>query len=79
MQSNPDKTSVYILIEEEEEEFAAYRLKGGQRLLIPEEAREKIINALLTCKQVTLRVGRYKETLSPEGFNRSFARLIHLQ
>jgi hypothetical protein len=48
-------------------------------LLIPEEAREKIINALLACKQVTLRIGRYKETLSPEGFNRSFARLIHLQ
>lgn len=77
--NNPKITTVRICIDGDDKEIDAYRLGGGQRLRIPEETRYEIINTLLACKPVTLQIGRFKETISPEEFSHPFMRLLRMR
>ncbi|MEC7838403.1 MAG: hypothetical protein VX777_00015 [Chlamydiota bacterium] len=65
---HPDKSKVHITIDDEEIETSAYRLQGGQRLLLDDDSRKLIVDALNNNKSVTIKVGRYKTVLSPKGF-----------
>jgi len=68
----PDRANIFITINGTQQESEAFRLQGGQRLLLQEQTRDTIINALLGNKTVTLRVGRYKTDIIPEGFSKLY-------
>jgi hypothetical protein len=65
---HPGKAEVKLVIEDLSENVYADILQGGQRLLLPADATEKIVNALLQDKSIDLSVGRYHSTVDPHNF-----------
>lgn len=59
---------VKLSVGEQSQEFSAERLDGGQRLRLSEEAKEFLIEALLSETSVEVSVGRYRTTLIPNNF-----------
>jgi hypothetical protein len=66
-------TEIKIVIEEENYCFIVDRLQGGQRLLLPEEAKQLIVDALLEFKCVEISTGRYQTTLIYENFQNVYS------
>lgn len=56
--------------------FFAERLKGGQRLLIPNDVTQFIIYSLLEQYCIEITVGRYEATLTFEGFSKTYDQLV---
>lgn len=54
--------------------FKAPLLKGNQRLLLPESAKEMLVGALNARQTVTIRAGKYSNEVTPEKFEESFLR-----
>lgn len=71
----PDHTTVEVNIDDDPYIFTADRLLGGQRLVMPPEACQLIVCALLAGCTVCIKVGRYESTLLPEGFEKHYRRL----
>ena len=59
--------------------FFADILKGGQRLLLPDEARDMIIELLLNDETITIKVDRYQQRIPPTYFRKLYRELIHLK
>lgn len=75
--STTDENIVEVLISigDNQYNFAAERLGGGQKLLMPEEAQNLIIAALLEGQEVIVSCGRYETTLIPCNFSTFFYKL----
>lgn len=73
-----NKTKVVIKIEDEEQIFLAHRLEGGQRLLLPEDARDLLVQALLENKPVAMIAGRFDVKISPGNFSKKHCQKINL-
>jgi hypothetical protein len=56
--------------------FLAQRLVGGQKLLIPVEVQNDIINALQNGQCVTITVDRYRTRIPPDQFLKLFQRMM---
>jgi hypothetical protein len=69
---NPQVT---LIIGDEKEQFSCPRHRGGQRLLLPEELKQKILSALEAGSSLTLTVDDYRVTLEPTDFRRSFKKM----
>lgn len=74
---DPDYTNLEIKWEEEGEGegeetppllVKAYRLKGGQRLLIPSDIADQLIETLLKGRSFTVHLGRYRSLITPVDF-----------
>lgn len=73
---NPNKTLVTVTIDEQSIVVAADRLEGGQKLLMPPEATQTIINALLENRVVRLKTGRYQTEILNANFCELYYKLI---
>ncbi len=73
-QNDPQKALVYFQIQEESFSFLATRHQGGHRVLLPEEALEKILEALLQNVEVTLETSGYRTKINPEGFSSNYTK-----
>ena len=74
--NDQNHTELKIVVCENEYKFMAERLLGGQRLLLPEDARQLIICSLLEGNDVEVTVGRYQAMLISEGFAKTYDQLI---
>lgn len=75
----PDgKINVTLEIDENTFNFASERLEGGQRIMLPEEAKELIIASLLDGHLVTITVGRYQTTLILDNFENVYGKMLRL-
>lgn len=65
---DPSKAEIFLNFRDHHYRTLAERLRGGQRLLIPECVRDEIIWYLFQCQPVFLQVGRYSTDLPPDRF-----------
>ncbi len=72
--NNPQAT-VNIEIEDIQYQFLADLFKGGQRLLLPDEARDLIIETLLQGMLVKITVGRNSEVFPPKNFAEHYEKM----
>lgn len=68
---------VTLSSEEEHIQCIAFRLEGGEKLLMPDSIRDKIIALLLENKPVTIELEGYKTTFQPADFKTHFKKLKH--
>lgn len=66
------KALVQVKTSDETKSFIAYRHEGGQRLLLSDEAREYIVNALYAGEHVTISTSGYSSTLTAESFGKKY-------
>lgn len=62
---DPDRAVVAITIDGRQEVVIAERLRGGQRLLLPPEAMQQVIDALHQNNSVHLCIGSFQTQVSP--------------
>ncbi|MBA2726576.1 MAG: hypothetical protein H0U49_00180 [Parachlamydiaceae bacterium] len=67
---------VYVSFRERSYTFCADRLLGGQRLLIPKNVQDDIIEYLQNDQPVFIRVGRYQADIYPEQFLKPFTKMV---
>jgi hypothetical protein len=70
------KTEVCLVIDQQEYRFLADRLEGGQRLLLPPDALELVVQTLLQYAPVQAIVGRYTADIIPNNFCVVYNRLL---
>lgn len=59
---------VDLAIEEQSYRFLGERLTGGQRIKLPEDAKQLIITSLLECRSIVVSVGRFQTEIVPGNF-----------
>lgn len=69
--SSDSIVNVTITIEDQVYTVSAELLEGGQRVLLPEEAKDLIVCSLLNDQEVTIAMGRYRQTLISDNFKES--------
>jgi hypothetical protein len=69
----PKQISVTMMTVDDSGEFPAEVLEGGQRLLLPDPARDFLISHLLSGQCVELTVGSYQTTVPPSQFAKVFS------
>lgn len=75
---NLNSVEVDVAIEDERQKFKAFIYQGGQRLLLPTEARDLIINALFNKESVVISVGKYSGEIISAGFIEKYDSLMNL-
>lgn len=70
------KAELIVSIENQSFTVITDRFEGGQRLLVPSEAANIIINALLECKTICLHAGRFQSTIISTGFPQVYYELV---
>jgi hypothetical protein len=65
---NEEQTEVSVSIGEDNYQYIAERLEGGQSLRLPEHAKDRMIEALLENICVEVSIGRYHTTLTSQNF-----------
>lgn len=65
-----------VCVEDQQYDFDAYLFEGGQRALIPDDARDIIVGGLLADNCVTICIGIYTVDIPSQGFAWSWNRLI---
>lgn len=71
----PNKTKVSLSVDGNSKIVYADRLKGGQRLLLPPDTTQMIIDSLLEGKPLSLSVSRYKAEIIPDRFSNFYQAL----
>lgn len=66
------KTPVCFIQGSCSQEFVADRLLGGQKLLVPEETMQWLIEKLLNGETFVLKTGRYSVEVVPTDFARKY-------
>lgn len=66
---------ITLTIEEEDLVYTAELLEGGQRLLLPDAARDAVIEALFNEQCVQIAAGPYQATILPTQFSKYFTTL----
>lgn len=69
LEGNPKQAFVTLKIQDEVFSYIAIRHEGGQRVLLPSTAIEKILSSLEKGEKATLEVPGAKIILLPEGFS----------
>jgi hypothetical protein len=71
----PNQSIVVFVIGDEKFPYKAERMEGGQKLLLPEDAKEKLIASLQDNKTVTIYLDGFMSTLEPSNFPKLYNRL----
>lgn len=76
--SNPKDHSIEIAYTIDNEEHIAYGqvFEGGQRILLFEEDKEKIISSLTHGKDIVIHLGFYNITIPSEGFASKYQKMM---
>lgn len=72
------KINVNVMIAEQSYEYASERLEGGQRIKLPEQAKQLIISTLLDGDSVIISIDRYQTVLIPDNFEKVYQELLKL-
>lgn len=67
------KTKVTLTLDGTSTSYTATVLEGGQRIVLPSDAEQKLINALFQKKPLVLATGRYSTEVNYEGFEEPFS------
>lgn len=70
---------VHIKLDQETSTVLCQTFTGEQKLLIPEETSEKIVNCLLANKPVAIFIDQYRADLNPISFREKFQQLEALE
>jgi hypothetical protein len=79
---DPKTTSGFLTIGSEKYPFQACRHEGGQRLLLPQDISNILIEALSNNQTVHIKVFGYASSITAEGFEPKFQKMMkdsHLQ
>jgi hypothetical protein len=77
LQDDPSRTKIKIIFEEQEPwEIYPYLFSGGQRLLIPGDDADILIQALLDGFSFSIQIGRSFIHVIPDKFIESYAKLL---
>lgn len=68
--------TVTVSINHQSQEFLAYLLQGGHRLLLPENAKHLIVEALQNNYSVEISVASYTTTIIPDDFGKHYQKFI---
>ena len=74
-QNNPKQALVEILIDNNKYIFIAARHEGGQRLLLPEECQQLVLDSLKNNLSVTFQLSGYQAFIEPSDFETQFKKL----
>lgn len=77
LKDDPKATAVNLCIGDNTYQFLARRHEGGQRLVLPQEMTEKIIEGLLQHLPLKIKVPGYAVVIEAEGFEEKFQQLGH--
>ncbi|MCX6990100.1 MAG: hypothetical protein NTX49_03405 [Chlamydiae bacterium] len=69
---DPKTALVTMKTEENAKSFLAKRHEGGQRLLLPDNAKEFLVASLKEGKTVIISTSGYTSTLTPDSFERKY-------
>lgn len=72
---HPDLTPGTLNIDERIETFSASKLKGSQRILIPQEQTDKILALLEAGNTVQMTLSGIEISLDPKGFKKAYKKL----
>ncbi len=76
---DPNRTRIEILFEDQEPWIVyPYLLSGGQRLLLPGDCADVLIQALLDDRSFTIKIGRVNLSVIPTHFEAVYSRLLAL-
>ncbi len=74
-EQNPTQTALTIKTDDEILFYLGARHEGGQRILLPPDALEKIISSLKNGISITIEVPGAETTLNPKGFPKDTKKL----
>lgn len=76
---NPHQTEITILFSQKEPWIVfPYVLRGGQRLLLPGEVSDCLIEALLNGESFIIEIGRSSIKVIPDNFSSAYEELLQL-
>lgn len=79
MENDPTRTTLELLVEGQEPFlFYPYILNGEQRLLVPSDVADYIIELLLYGETFCIKAGRFKITVIPDHFQEAYNELMTL-
>jgi hypothetical protein len=73
------RTKVALTLDGTSTYYSAHLLEGGQRVLLPSDANQKLLEALYQKKPFDLAVGRYSTSVHYEGFEEPFSEFQNIQ
>lgn len=71
--------TITISVNGQSQEYSAFLLQGGHRILLPENASHLIIENLHENKQVEISVAHYSTTIIPNDFVKHYQKLVRPQ
>jgi hypothetical protein len=74
-QNNPKQALVEVLIGSDKYSFIGFRHEGGQRLLLPNDCQEIVLDSLKNNITVTFHLSGYKAVIDPKDFEAKFKKL----
>ncbi len=66
--NDPNRAAVVLQIGEQHYRYSAFRMKGEQRLLLPREATDQMIEALLAGLSITIYLEGFSTEICPKNF-----------
>lgn len=79
MREDPTRTKAEILSENDEPELIyPYLLEGGQRLMLPGDSADTLIQRLLEDNSFIIKIGRSQITVIPDNFSKTYEKLLSL-
>lgn len=73
---NPSQAQLIVEIQQERISYESLLMEGGQRLLLPQEATDKILDSLRNHLPVTLYLKGYISHLDPADYSKSVAKFL---
>lgn len=73
-----DAAEVTLIINNTSSLILANVCKGGQRLILPEDASQLIIQSLLNNEEVCLKIWRYSVNIPLEGFEKNYNKIAKI-
>lgn len=77
LMEHSDLTLVTVEVDLEKRFFQAHLFTGGQRLLLPDAARDWILDALFQDCSITISTGCYRSVIPPLNFKKLYKSLIN--
>lgn len=80
LQGDPTRTYLEIVFEQDEKPWIVHPwlFSGGQRLLLPDEVADALIDALMMGKSFTISIGRSTIFVIPDQFCEEYTKLISI-
>lgn len=76
---DPTRTRIEVIFEEQEPWVVyPYLLEGGQRLLLPGDLADVLVQALLDGYEFRIQIGRSHVQVIPENFSAAYANLLSI-